>query len=194
MTRPGSAPPQYRTFGQVKVISLRVLFVALTLLSFGIFSWAAMLRIAILRRRRLDWVLFCAALALLVASLAFVGSAPSEDDWRMDVGMISMLLLAFGVTPYYLVVDIQLHDAGVYPYPPVPPAPYGPPQPYAAPFPAPPYGYPPEQPHRSPQEQPPGFPQDQPPPPPPRPAPHRIDQVRAELDELSRYLRKEDGR
>ena len=31
------------------------------------------------------------------------------------------------------------------------------------------------------------------PPPPQRPAPARIDQVRAELDELSDYLRKHDG-
>jgi hypothetical protein len=30
-------------------------------------------------------------------------------------------------------------------------------------------------------------------PPPQRPAPARIDQVRAELDELSDYLRRQDG-
>jgi hypothetical protein len=188
MTGPGSPPPQYRTSGQVKAVSLRVLFVALTLLPLGMFSWAAMLRIAILRRRRLDWVLFCAVLVLSVVPLALIGSTSSEDDWQMDVGMTLLLLLAFGVTSYYLVVDIRLHDAGASPHLPAPPSPYGPPQLFAAPFPAPSYGYPPEQPpHRFPQEQP-------PPPPPSRPAPQRIDRVRAELDELSHYLRKEDGR
>ncbi|GGV93142.1 hypothetical protein GCM10015535_55620 [Streptomyces gelaticus] len=78
------------------------------------------------------------------------------------------------------------------------PTPTPTPTPMPAPAPAPPIQAA-QQPQPSPATQPQHSPAPQPHPQPqpnpqPRPQPHRIDQVRAELDELSDYLRKEEGR
>jgi hypothetical protein len=191
----GAVPPA-RSAGTV--ITLRVLFTAAGFLSCGLFACAPLFRVAFLRGRAIDWVLAWASLPFSIACLAVVGSLP-ESDPRTDVAMGLVLLLGLFSSVHFLVMDIrvqqQLRFAG---YPP-PQGPtvhsgYGYPQP--VPQPAPPYistG----QPHPHPQPQPPPVPPvpgpGVVPAPPQRPAPVRIDQVRAELDELSDYLRKHDG-
>ncbi|MBW8702909.1 hypothetical protein MBT84_25240 [Streptomyces sp. MBT84] len=184
----GAAPPT-RTSGTV--ITLRVLFVIAGFLSCGLLSCLPLFRVAVLRGRWTDWLLAWISLPVAIGCLAVVGSVP-ESDHRGDVALALVLVLGAFSGAYFLVFDIRHHRA----QPPLGPAPqqtgaYLPPQP-------PPqgYGYPPApQPYQAAQHpQPP--PQYTPPTPPPqRPAPARIDQVRAELDELSDYLRKhEDGR
>ncbi|MFI6050946.1 hypothetical protein ACIBCO_12770 [Streptomyces violascens] len=193
MHGPGYGPPQPRPSGAGAIV-LRVLFALLPLLSIGMLSWTALLRLAIVTRRGVHWALFWAQLCVFVFFFTFIVAAPDENDWRMDVGMIGLLALAVASTAFFLYADIR--HAAQAPFVVSPfgqyggPAGYGPPHipgthipgatapqfgPYANPYAdtpvpsAPPAPVPP-QPHI--------------------PAAPRIEQVRAELDELSQYLRK----
>ncbi|MFE0389108.1 hypothetical protein ACFW1F_34330 [Streptomyces bungoensis] len=185
------------------LVFLRVLFVAAAICSLGFLTWVLLLRLAVVTRRSLDWGLFAAVLAADLLSIVLLGEEPG-DDVHTAGGYLGITLLlgtlAAGVV-YYLVAEIRHFQALRQAYAGAPGAPgtsgYGYPQtpaPFAAttgghtpvPGPAPVAG--PPIPH-TPLPQPPSAT----PPPPQRPAPARIDQVRAELDELSDYLRKHDG-
>jgi len=206
-----AGPPPSRS--AATVITLRVLFAFVGLLSCGMLSCVPLFRVAVLRGRWYDWALAWVSLPASIACLAVVGSLP-ESDHRTDVALALVLLIGAAATVYFLVTDIRLHAATQWPtgYTPLhgptvggsydqtrPAGPYGP-GPMPAPH-APPQQPLPQQPSL---QQPPGagIPGSQPPPPgpvvpappPQRPAPARIDQVRAELDELSDYLRSHDGR
>ncbi|MFJ7180922.1 hypothetical protein ACIQXA_32025 [Streptomyces massasporeus] len=193
----GAAPPPRSA---ATVISLRVLFAAAGFLTCGVLACVPLFRVAVLRGRVLDWVLAWASLPLSIACFVVIGTLP-EDDYRTDIALALILLLGAASAIHFLVVDIGHHGerrrfAG-----------------YASPH-APtvtqtPYGYPhqppPYAPTSTPVPQPPGpqtpAPHDTPPvagplqpaPSNQRPAPARIDQVRAELDELSDYLRRHEG-
>ncbi|MFE2557183.1 hypothetical protein ACFXGT_14365 [Streptomyces sp. NPDC059352] len=187
VSTPTPTPTPSRNGPSAAVITVRVLITALTVVTFGFFSWIAMLRIAIMRRGRRDWALFWGQLVLNIACLATLEQS-FADHWISDVGMAGLLVQMAAVTAYFLVVDIRHHQPApiVLMAPPPPPyrplgyaygpdgapvttTPGGAPAPYvcAAPVPA----------------QPPAAP--------------RIEQVRAELDELSDLLRgtdREDGK
>ncbi|MET9380003.1 hypothetical protein ABZY09_02685 [Streptomyces sp. NPDC002928] len=196
----GAAPPT-RSAGTV--ITLRVLFAAAGILSCGLLACVPLFRVAILRGRWFDWTAAWLSLPLSVAALAVVGTVP-ESDTRSDVALAVVLILGAGSAAYFLATDIRFHNARRYGQqfagyvPPHAQTAHGP---YGYPQPTPPYaGTPIPQPHLP---QPPtvqayipNMPVPQPPvpqsPPPRRPAPARIDQVRAELDELSDYLRKHE--
>jgi hypothetical protein len=193
------------------LVLLRVLFVAIGFLSIGLFAWVMLLRLAIVTRRALNWCLFGAGVIINFLSLALVGSEPG-DDVHTPLGYFGMFMLLGGLVAtmaYYLAAEIRHYGRWQeayaaqtgYAYP-------GPVNPYTAATvpaaPAMPFGrtgrdtpFPPAP--VVPQTPPPvaHAPVPQPPlttPPPQRPAPSHIDQVRAELDELSDYLRKHDGR
>lgn len=199
----GAAPP---TPSAAMVITQRVLYAAAGILCCGLLACVPLFRVAFLRGRLFDWAAAWVSIPLSIACLAVVGSLP-ESDHRTDVALAAVLILGASAAAYYLTVDIRLHRRP-HPYasqmPPSPPAttvhgpgavqaPYGYPQqgsPYA-PTPVP----QPQTPHTPiphtpapPAPVPPQSPQ-----PPQHPAPARIDQVRAELDELSDYLRRQDG-
>ncbi|MCK8434112.1 hypothetical protein G3I77_14065 [Streptomyces sp. D2-8] len=194
----GAAPPPRSA---ATVISLRVLFVAAGFLTCGVLACVPLFRVAVLRGRALDWVLAWVSLPLSIACFAVVGALP-EGDYRTDIALAMVLLLGAGAAIHFLVVDIGHHGerrkfAG-YASPHAPTVVH---TPYGYPQPAPPYA-----PTSTPVPQPPAphtpAPHDatphaqgpiQPPPSPQRPAPARIDQVRAELDELSDYLRRHEG-
>ena len=200
----GYPPPELpkRRPSSGTLTALRVLFVALTLMSCGFLSWASLLRLATVTRKGLDWTLLAVVVVLNAAMFAYIVSTPDNKEELTDgqalVFLGWMLCTVVGTITYYLYAEIR-H--------------YGPqhaspgPSPYAghavprAPAPAvtPGYGYPPPpagpvrthpaDPARTPTPAPRSAPT-----PPPVP-PKRLDQVRAELDELSDYLRKEgDGR
>ncbi|MFF4188051.1 hypothetical protein ACFYZ9_33140 [Streptomyces sp. NPDC001691] len=191
MHGPGYGPPQPGPSGAGAIV-LRVLFALLPLVSIGMLSWTAPLRLAIVTRRAAHWVLFWIQLAVFVFFFAFIMAAPDEYDWRMDVGMIGLLTLAVASTSHFLYADIR-HAAR----PPFAPSPYGR---YAGPVA---YGPPhiprTTAPHVGPYANPyadtplPGAAPAPVPPQPHTPGAPRIDQVRAELDELSQYLRKGTG-
>lgn len=230
----GFAPPQPRRTPTALLVVVRVLFVALALLSFGFLAWGTMLRIAVMRRRRSDWLLFWVSLVAAVTCLVVIGefsaqgeTAAAEEPRPVDfVCMFVLLGLALGVPTHYLVADIRHYQD---PYrsagwpPPLPTgSPYGPTVPAGGPY-GPPgqrppgYGYPPVPPAArvpSPTDPltapaapaapapttppaapaPPAHAPTPAPAPAPAPATLRIDQVRAELDELSDLLRKEEGK
>ncbi|MFF7386224.1 hypothetical protein [Streptomyces griseoluteus] len=185
-------------------VLLRVLLTACALLSCGLFACVPLFRVAYLRGRGTDWLVAWAALALGVGGFAVVGSLPEQDPGS-DVALALILMLAIGAAVHFLIVDMRLDSAqGTIPVGYAPPSAqtvpsaYGYPQ-HATPHPAgqtpaPPTYIPAPQPPHTPAPHTPG-PQSMPPQPPtpPRPAPARIDQVRAELDELSDYLRRQDG-
>jgi hypothetical protein len=212
MHGPGYMPPQPPRDIPTSVIVLRVLFAILPVFSCGMLAWGTMLRLALVTKRALDWVLFAVVLVSFIACFGVLLSDPTENltMTRSDVSIGIMLAVALAVVPYFLYADIKHFSSRVaQPY-------YGPTVPYGLPpqaQPLPPkppvagYGYPTvphtPQPQSRPQPQPQSRPQPQPrsrPQPQPQSQPHspsdkpRIDQVRAELDELSDYLRKEQGR
>ncbi|WP_406436657.1 hypothetical protein OHB00_21675 [Streptomyces sp. NBC_00631] len=192
----GHAQPVRRPPHEAVLVLLRVVFVAMGVLSVGFLAWVMMLRLAAVTRRSADWGLLVAVAASDVLSLVLLGNEPG-DDVHTPGGYLGITLL-FGTllatSVYYLVADVRhfqrqraAYAAQGYGYPP-------PASPYATgttPLGAQPPHTPP--PHTVPPL--PGPPLSQPPipAPPQRPAPARIEQVRAELDELSDYLRKHDG-
>ncbi|AKZ56203.1 Integral membrane protein [Streptomyces ambofaciens ATCC 23877] len=189
-------PPPRRPHTAVLVL-LRVFFVALPLLSLGFLAWISTLYAAIVSRRPRDWWVFAATAAVLVVGFGFLATDDTDDFSTPNgtAGMIILLLNACVCAGYFLYADIRHHQAPLhtgYPPPGPPVTGYGHPQPA--------YPYTAAPPHPSPQQAPLPYqaPQPQqtptPPPAPPRtPQPARIDQVRAELDELSDYLRKHDS-
>ncbi|MFD5032417.1 hypothetical protein ACFWM0_18660 [Streptomyces sp. NPDC058405] len=214
---PGFTPTPRRRPHPAVLVTLRVLLVAITMLSVGFLGWVAMLRIAIMRSRALDWVLFCVTVILAFGALIFIGGSETEEPRDIDMALIGLLfLMSIAITTHYLVADIKhfaVHGR-------TPPGPYAPQQQQYG------YGYPPfsataqTRPQPQPQPVPPEPvrprpvlpppvrpPSVQPPPVQPPPVqppsvqsqpshtPPRIDQVRAELDELSDILRKgQEGR
>ncbi|CAM5378342.1 MULTISPECIES: hypothetical protein [Streptomyces] len=172
--------------------TVRVILVALTVLSCGLLGWAPMLRLAIVTRKPRDWALLVVVVALNVGLFIFIMATPDDPDQMSDAAALLMMFwilgLLAGVITYYLYAEIRHYNA------------LGAPAPYGAPaHPAPPLPY--QQQHLAPhqQHQPHQHQHQQPnpytaptPPPTPKPAPQRLDQVRAELDELSDYLRKEN--
>jgi hypothetical protein len=185
MYGPGTAPPQSRPAGRAVVIGLRVLFAVLPVVTVGLGAWGSVLRLAMARRRRLDWALTPVAVAAATGGFVLLVISPGPDAWQSDVGAAVLLACMFLTPVYFLISDIR----GTPPRPPSSPtAVPHPPQPYPPhriPG-APPYGY------GRPGPGAPAVPAD--PMPPAPPAAPRLDQVRAELDELSDFLRKEEGR
>ncbi|MFD8808455.1 hypothetical protein [Streptomyces sp. NPDC059597] len=194
----GEPPPARNT---ATVIILRLMMTACALLSCGFFACVPLFRAAFLRGRWYDWLAAWMSLVVSVGCLAVFGEV-SETDPRGDVAAVTILSLAVVSAVYFLVMDIRVHRQARR-------ASHAPPHPQSLPMA---YGYPPVSPYAStPAPVPPSLPagpltqtyvpapppqgvppQSIPPQAPTRPAPARIDQVRAELDELSDYLRKHD--
>ncbi|WP_329444710.1 hypothetical protein OG906_20395 [Streptomyces sp. NBC_01426] len=181
-------PPQHGHPGPPpsdgSVVTLRVLFAVLPVLTCGFLAWGTMLRLALVTRKPRDWMLLVVSCVLLVVWVIFIGldKTPDTSGWQSDFGAGGTLLTGLAVTVYYLVADIRHHEnrnngRTQVPWYPAP-APYTPPQ----------------QQHGSGQGY--GYPQGQTSTPipnrpdvPPQVTPPRIGQVRAELDELSELLR-----
>ncbi|WP_438487599.1 hypothetical protein [Streptomyces sp. S186] len=200
MHGPVPAPSPHHPRARGTVLALRVLFVAATVLSLGFLAWAAMLRAALVQRRPLGWWLFAGQVTLFIGTCVLIVSFP-ETDWRTNLGVGLLLLQIAGVVAYYLAVDLRAERTPAHAAPPT--SPHYPAAPFSPLYAPPPYPVPPGaapgNPYATtagaaqpPQPAPPApyAPEHRPPPPPPQ----RIDQVRAELDELSDYLRKEQGR
>ncbi|MFF9914490.1 hypothetical protein [Streptomyces sp. NPDC013457] len=176
------------------MIVLRVLFAMLPLFSIGFLTWGTMIRLAVVTRRTLDWILCGVSAAVMITGMVLL---PEDiETTQADVAMAMILLNAAAFTVYFLVVDIK-HDkvrlglaspAGTSPY-----SPYGSTVPrhqagYVAPAQS-------QSQPRPLQQQPQPQPQQRPvvPPQPATPPSNpRIEQVRAELDELSHLLRKDE--
>ena len=110
MNGPAPIPPPRRGARAARVI-LRVLLVAVPPATIGILSWIPMLRLAVRSRRAWDW-LWC-GLVVVLATGAFVLVGQSDDDngWQTALGTAGLILLAFGVPVYFLVADLRWYDA-----------------------------------------------------------------------------------
>lgn len=194
----GYPQPSKRPPHTAWLVLLRVLFVVIGIFSIGLLAWAMLLRLAIVTRRGLDWGLFAASIVADIAALVLIGTESGDEIHTVGgwTGMVLLFGTLVGAISYYLSAEIRhFHQLRYGPYPPQQPAP--------AQAPAPAYGFPqPQSPYYTtttlpqmpaPTPTPAPTPQPPVPPPPQRPAPARIDQVRAELDELSDYLRRHDG-
>ncbi|MEU0158743.1 hypothetical protein ABZ154_07855 [Streptomyces sp. NPDC006261] len=197
---PPQQPPTPRPSSGT-LITLRALFVVLTVLSCGFLGWVAMLRLAVVTRKSRDWWLLAVTVVLTIGLFAFFAGLPEEDettDAQALIGVGWLIAILVGVITYYLIMETR-HFAA--------PGPYGTQRPVAGSATVPYRPAVPPHPPAQAQNRAPVQPQVQhptPPPtpnpytvptPPPSPAPQRLDQVRAELDELSDYLRKEgEGR
>lgn len=193
MNGPGPVPPYPPAQSKATAITLRAIFLTITAISCGFLSGLPLLHLAIQRRRTMDWVFFWICTAVSIASFATVGTLPEESPWT-DVAMLTAIALVPLVGVHYLVADLALHRAAAVPgYPSyATTVPYPPPHQQAPP--QPPVDY---NPYRT-TPPPPAAPQAPVPPqspasPHPHPHPPRINQVRAELDELSDLLRKQEG-
>ncbi|MEU9346601.1 hypothetical protein AB0D74_35895 [Streptomyces sp. NPDC048278] len=186
----GHAQPVQRPPHDAVLVLLRVVFVTMAVCSAGFLAWAMLLRLAVVTRRSVDFGLLVAVAAADVLSIVLLGTEPG-DEVNTAGGYVGITLL-FGTlllgVVYYLVADVRHFQRQR--------------EAYAAQSQAqaPAYGYPPAASSyatgTAPQAMQPPAPVPPQPPipaPPQRPAPVRIDQVRAELDELSDYLRKHDG-
>ncbi|MER6088438.1 hypothetical protein [Streptomyces bluensis] len=200
MQGPGYVPQPPHSPSPGAQITLRAVFVALAVFSCGFLAWPSLLRLAVVTRKPLHWALFTLAVVHISVVITLISIDPGEDEFQAE-GSAGMWLMLVGMVPivaYYLYADIrhfsqyrptQYAQTTGYAQPPQTGYGYPGPQPFP---PSPPVQQPPPvQPQAQGQPQP--HPQPQPQPQPQRPAPARIDQVRAELDELSDYLRKHEG-
>ncbi|WP_447039303.1 hypothetical protein [Streptomyces sp. DSM 118878] len=192
MHGPGYAPQVQPPPSGGNHVTLRVVLVVLAVMSCGMFAWAPMLRLVIVTRKVHDWVLLAVVTALDITAFILIGTDPGEDEFQAsgNTGMVVLICTMTVTVAYYLFADIRHFNrhqqpqftgyapqAPSYGYP-GPHTPVPAPTPTPAPTPAPAPVYPPDQQTAQ---------------PPTRPAPARIHQVRAELDELSDYLRKQEG-
>ncbi|MFJ1974980.1 hypothetical protein ACIO93_40845 [Streptomyces sp. NPDC087903] len=196
-TQPAKQPPSTGV-----LVLLRVVFVVISVCSFGLLTWAMMLRLAIVTRKAVDWVMFGASIVLEGLGLYLLGSESGDEihtpgGWTGLVLLLGTLVIAIA---YFLASDIRhFHQLQFAAYAPQRPPTAGPAYGYPQPQPSYPAASVPQSPPPMPHTPVPGTPVPQPqsplttPPPPQRPAPARIDQVRAELDELSDYLRQHDS-
>ncbi|WP_399926057.1 hypothetical protein [Streptomyces kanamyceticus] len=174
MSGHGYAPQQPPPPAGGSPVTLRVMFVVLAVVTCGLLAWAPLLRLAIVTRKAYDWVVLAVVTALDVTGLVLIGVDPGEEEFQGpgNAGMIVLLCTLMAAVAYYLFADIRhfspLRQPAFTTYAPPPPAPPAH------------YGYPAAPP---PVQETPAAP----------PAPVRIHQVRAELDELSDYLRKQQG-
>lgn len=205
MHGPGIAHrPPHRTPTPGMLAFLRALFVALPLLTCGFLAWVATLRVAIVTRSVLNWWLFVGNVALNILWIVFLAQDNTDDfsSPEGNMGMFGMVSTGAAAIAYYLYADFKHYRvqagayAGYYPPPHVTPS-YQPPanagygyggptRPVATPQPQPQQQPPLPQQQQQQQQQPQPYAQRNHTTPPPR-----IDQVRAELDELSDLLRRD---
>ncbi|MEE1816597.1 hypothetical protein PUR59_16445 [Streptomyces sp. SP18ES09] len=172
-------------------VALLVLFCALALLSCGFLAWAPMLRVAVLTRRPRDWALFGATFAVAAGLFTYAGVTGDQEATTAEsfVAVGIMMVLVAGPVAYYLVTELRRLDRGGTPAGYRPPG-YGHPSAVTVPSAI---GNQIPNPYAGPAVPTPGVPVPQPQPQPPVSSGPRIDQVRAELDELSDLLRKDPG-
>lgn len=83
----GTAPPPPPPTSSGTVIGLRVLFAVLPVVTLAVGAWGSMLRVALLRKRTLDWALTVIVGAVGVGGFVLAGSADDESSWQSNLGV-----------------------------------------------------------------------------------------------------------
>ena len=170
MNGPGPIPPPPRSPGmRGAVVLMRVVLTVIPLVTIGMLGWVPLVWLAIAHRRARDWVVLGLTAFLCTGALILTGIG-SDDSWQSDTGVAALLMLAVFCSLYFVYNDLRRGAVLRQQHPHH--QPYPSPYPLPAPMPMPMHG----------------------PAPSPAPGGGRIDQVRAELDELSAYLREQEGR
>ena len=103
--------PTKRRPSQAALTALRVLFVALTVLSCGLLAWGSMLRLALVTRARRDWAALAVVFVLNVGLLAYIVTTPDDPDKMTDaqalIGAGWLFGVMIGSITYYLYMDIR---------------------------------------------------------------------------------------
>jgi drug/metabolite transporter (DMT)-like permease len=136
-------PPAVRGAHWPWTVVARIVFTAIPPLTVGILAWVSLLRVAIVSRRRRDWVWFGVVAVWSTGAFVLTGYNEDDNDWQSNVGLALLILVAIFAAVYYLVSDLRAARAPRYPAHPPLGVPAG-----------------------------------------------RVDRARAELDELSAYLRE----
>lgn len=111
MYGPPQPPPSPKGPASGGLVALRALFIALPLLSCSFLAWAPLLRLAVLTRRKLDWVLFGLTLAVAAGLFVFMGVTGEEStDLEAVIGVGLIVTLAAGSVAYYVVGEIRHFD------------------------------------------------------------------------------------
>ncbi|NEB81764.1 hypothetical protein G3I40_42105, partial [Streptomyces sp. SID14478] len=110
MHGPGYAPPPRLPSPGAKA-GMRVLFVAIGVLTVGFLGFVPMLRLALTSRSKTDWRVFIGVAATQLVCWIGIFSDPGGDEftsWYGNTAMGLMLVnLAVSVT-YYLIADVRL--------------------------------------------------------------------------------------
>src|SRR4051794_21483745 len=119
------------------LVFVRVLLVALSVLTIGLLAWILLLRLAIVTRKSLDWGLLVAAVAADVLSLVLMGTEPGGEIHTTG-GWLGLALL-FGTLiaaiSYYLAAEIRHYHQLRFPaYAPQQQPAYGYPGPQPSPY------------------------------------------------------------
>ncbi|MER5783859.1 hypothetical protein ABT104_19365 [Streptomyces mobaraensis] len=127
------------------VVTIRVVIVAITVCTVFLLSWIPMLRVAIVRRRALDWALFWVVLVASVVWLFMMRDELAKTAWY-TLGITGAIGTGVAATAYYLWSDIRHHRAARTPwtasqaggaptaFPAVAPGPYAPAHPGGQPL------------------------------------------------------------
>ncbi|MFI0739836.1 hypothetical protein ACH4PU_17375 [Streptomyces sp. NPDC021100] len=110
MNGPGPAQRQPHRPGGAMVVTIRVVIVAITVCTAFLMSWIPVLRVAIVRRRALDWALFWAVLVASVAWLFMMREELAKTVWY-TLGITGAIGTGVATTAYYLWSDIRHHRA-----------------------------------------------------------------------------------
>ncbi|MEU8548684.1 hypothetical protein AB0C81_17115 [Streptomyces roseoverticillatus] len=103
----GHEPPQPPP-GRAKIIAVRVVVVAITVCTILLLPWVPVLRVAIMRRRKVDWALFWIVLVVSFFNLSRINGAESwTADDQVKAGAISLVCTGIWSIWYYLRFDIR---------------------------------------------------------------------------------------
>ncbi|WP_260474401.1 PQQ-like beta-propeller repeat protein [Streptomyces sp. WAC 04229] len=114
------------------LVSMRVLFVTLSVLTCGFLTWVMLLRLAVVTRRSVDWGLFVAVLAVDILSIVLIGTEPGDEIHTPGgyTGLALLLITLVAVIAYYIAADVRHFQQQRYGgYAPTPTPGYGYPQP-----------------------------------------------------------------
>ncbi|WP_058046623.1 hypothetical protein [Streptomyces roseifaciens] len=106
MNGPGHVPLPHRRPGRATVISIRVALIFVAVAPVTLLCWVLLLRLAAVRHKAWDWVLFVIGFVGTVAVGVLTQTVQENSPWSAAGGAFMLINCAFSVS-YYLYGDIQ---------------------------------------------------------------------------------------